>query len=306
VCRAARGDDLGDGPGFFFDPQVRTSTLLSAFVQDDVRLTPNRLSLIVGTKIERNDFTGVELQPNLRFRFAVNAAQTAWAAVSRAVRMPTRFDTDLRIRNLLTNQLQITGRTDFDSEDVTAYEAGYRLRPTARVSIDLATYFNRWNDLRSLEYPTTAGSPVMIGNMLNADTSGAEVAATASITSAWQAHGSYTYLWRRVSFDAGSHDPTRGANEANDPSHLASIRNSFDLRRHVEADFTVRYVSRLPQPAVKAYTELSGRLGWRPSTHWDFSIGGENLLHDRHEEFAAGTPRELFERSVYLRSVWNF
>jgi iron complex outermembrane receptor protein len=51
----------------------------------------------LGAKVERNDFSGLELQPTGRVRFKINAKHSLWAAVSRAVRMPTRFDTDLRI-----------------------------------------------------------------------------------------------------------------------------------------------------------------------------------------------------------------
>jgi iron complex outermembrane receptor protein len=57
---------------------------------------------------------------------------------------------------------------------------------------------------------------------------------------------------------------------------------------------------------VLSYGEMTVRLGWRPSSRLDLSVVGQNLLHDRHEEFAAGTPRELFERGVYIRSAWRF
>src|SRR6185295_12904860 len=36
--------------------------LFSAFVQDEIRLVPDRLSLTAGIKLEHNDFTGLELQ----------------------------------------------------------------------------------------------------------------------------------------------------------------------------------------------------------------------------------------------------
>ena len=53
--------------------------------------------LTIGSKFERNEFTGFEIQPTVRGRWS-GAHQSAWGAVSRAVRVPTRFDTDLRIR----------------------------------------------------------------------------------------------------------------------------------------------------------------------------------------------------------------
>jgi iron complex outermembrane receptor protein len=146
----------------------------------------------------------------------------------------------------------------------------------------------------------------VLGNGLTAKTSGVEVAATASLTEWWQAHASYSYLWERFSHEAGSRDVSNGSNEANDPSHLFSARTSADLPRGFEVDALLRYASRLPQPVVEPYAELTLRIGWRPSSRWELSIVGQNLLHNRHEEFAAGTPRELFERGVYGRSTWRF
>jgi iron complex outermembrane receptor protein len=304
--RASRGDDLGDGPGFFFDPQIRTSTLASFFAQDDIALKPDRVSLILGSKVERNDFTGFELLPNVRLRLTPDSRQTFWAAVSRAVRMPTRFDTDLRIRNPGTGQLLITGSDAFQSENVVAYEAGYRVRPADWVSFDVATFANRYDDVRSQELPTAPGSPIVLANGLNARTSGVEIAATTNITRWWQAHASYSYLWESFSRESGSRDITNGASEANDPSHLFSVRTSMDLPRKIEVDALIRYVSGLPHPVVAPYEELTARIGWRPSDRWDLSVVGQNLLHDRHEEFAAGTPRELFERGVNVRWTWRF
>ena len=301
-----RSDDLGDGPGFFFDPQVDTSTLASLFAQDEVTLRPDRLVLIVGSKVERNSYTGVEWQPNVRTRFTPDARQTIWGAVSRAVRMPTRFDTDLRLRHPITGQLFLTGDPEFRSENVTAYEAGYRVRPMSRLSLDLATFFNDWSDVRSQELPSAPGSPIALGNGLNARASGIELASTVMLTSKWQAHGSYSYLHHEFTRDLSSRDATGGASEANDPSHLFSIRTSVDLPRRFELDANLRYVSSLPAPAVKAYTELGARVGWRPSEHWDLELIGQNLLHDRHEEFASTTPREYFERSIALRTGWRF
>jgi iron complex outermembrane receptor protein len=303
--RASRGDDLGDGPGFFFEPEVRTSTIANAYAQDEFALKPGRVALIAGSKIEWNDFTGVELSPNLRVRVTPDTKATFWAAVSRAVRMPTRFDTDLLIR-APNGRLIISGSESFASETVIAYEAGYRRRPNDWMSVDIAAFVNDYDDLRSQELPSAAGQPFLLANGLNARTSGIEVATTATITHRVQTHASYSFLHERFSRDATSTDASNGANEANDPSHLFAIRASADLTHAFEADAAVRYASRLPQPAVSAYAELTARFGWHPRTAWDLSIIGQNLLHDRHEEFAAGTPRELFERGVYVRTTWRF
>ena len=158
---------------------------------------------------------------------------------------------------------------------------------------------------RSQERPTAQG-PVVLGNGLNATASGVEVASTVTVTGKWQAHGSYSYLYKTFTRDPSSRDVTGGASEANDPHHLLSLRSSADLPWRLELDAHLRYVSSLPAPAVKAYTELAARLGWRPSDRWDVAFIGQNLLHDSHEEFASTTPRELFERSLSVRTGWRF
>jgi iron complex outermembrane receptor protein len=218
--------------------------------------------------------------------------------------MPTRFDDDLRIK-LPNGVLFITGSTDFKSENVIAYEAGYRVRPVEWLSLDAALFTNRYDDLRSQEPPLTAGAPVVLANGLRATTSGTEISATASLTKWWQMHGSYSYLTEAFSRAPDSRDATNGVSEANDPSHVWSLRTSMDARR-VQFDAQLRHSSPLPSPTVKAYTELNARLGWALTPRWDLSLIGQNLLHDRHEEFAAGTPRELFERGISIRTALKF
>ena len=97
-----------------------------------------------------------------RLRWTPTGRQTVWGAVSRAVRLPTRFDTDLRFTNPATGAITLTGRRDFDTEKVTAYELGYRAEMChARRSTSRRTR-NVYDRLRSQEFPTRrrpAGPP---------------------------------------------------------------------------------------------------------------------------------------------------
>ena len=304
--RISHGHDQGVA-GFFFEPEERTNQVYSAFVQDEFALRPSRLYLILGTKLERNDYTGVELQPTARVRWTATGNQMVWGAISRAVRLPTRFDTDLRLVNPVTRQVVLSGSEDFDAETVIAYEAGYRVRPHARVALDLAAFANRYDDLRSQELPTMPGQPVTLSNLLNAVTSGVEIGATVQPVDRWRLHGSYAYLYEDFSVDEGSTDPFDGMFEANDPSHMFSLRSYVDLPAGFQLDGMLRSISSRPNPHVPAYSELDLRLGWIVRPGWELSLGGQNLLHDRHTEFASpGAPQYDFERAAYLRSIWRF
>ena len=303
--RVSKGDDTGN-TSFHFDPASAVNTVGGFFAQDQVTVVPRRLSLIVGSKFERNNFTGLETQPSVRLRWTPSGRQTIWGAVSRAVRLPTRFDTDLRFTNPLLAPSRSSGTPDFDTEKVTAYEIGYRAE-VPRASLDVASYRNVYDDLRSEEFPTRAGQPVLLANLMNARTAGTEISGTVLLLPRWRAYVGYTYLHERFTFDPGSNDPTKGVNEFNDPSHIFKLRSSLDLPGDFELDAFLRRVGSLPHPAVPAYAELDLRIGWRPSPAWELSVVGQNLLHAHHPEFQLASPtREEYQRGAYVRLAWQY
>ena len=303
--RVSKGTDIGNA-AFHFDPESAVNTLGGFFAQDQWTLVPARLSLIVGSKFERNNFTGFETQPSVRLRWTPSGRHTIWGAVSRAVRLPTRFDTDLRFTNPATGATTLSGTTDFDTEKVTAYEIGYRAE-ASRGSLDLAAYKNVYGDLRSEEFPTRPGEPILLKNLMNARTWGTEISGTLLIVPRWRAHAGYTFIHERFTFDPGSNDPTQGFNEFNDPSHVFKLRSSVDVPGGFELDGFLRRVGALPHPAVPAYTELDLRVGWHPTATWELSLIGQNLLHSHHPEFQLASPtREEFQRGAYVRFVWRY
>ena len=302
--RHYRGDDLGDGPGFVFEPQRRISHRSNVFGQAQFTLTREWFAT-AGAKLEHNEFTGVEVQPSVSIRWT-RGAQTAWSSVSRAVRVPTRFDVDLRILVPSTPNVALTGTDDFKSESMVAVEGGYRTRLGSRLSIDVAVFTNRYDDLRSQEFPTQPGQPVRLMNLLNAVSRGVELTSKAQLLSSWQVAASYTRLFKEFTFDPGSTDPTGGTSEANDPAHIFTLRSYVDLGTRIELDAFLRQIGALPQPAVSSYTQADLRLGYRVQPGWDVALLGTNLLSPGDVEFRGGTPAQLTARAVALRSTWRF
>lgn len=306
TVRGYRSDDLGTA-GFRFDPRVRDGWNVNAFAQDEFELVRDRVYFTVGSKFERNNFTGLEIQPNARIRVHPSGRQMAWAALSRGVRLPTRFDHDIRLVNPVTGAVVLTASSDFASENVVAIEGGYRALPHPRVSIDTAVFTNRYDDLRSQELRLVPTPLLVLGNSLNARTSGVELAGTVQVLDNWRVQASYAWLHKTVSFDQGSTDPTGGIFEGNDPSHLAAARSYLDLPGGFAFDAVVRFSGRRPAPRVDAYKELDLRAGWTVRPGLEISVIGQHLLHVRHEELASpNAPRFAFPRSVFARSVWRF
>ena len=291
-------------PVLFFAPETRTSPLLNVFVQDEIAIVPNRFAVIFGSKFEHNDYTGFEYQPTLRARWTPRGADTLWGAVSRAVRMPTRFDTDLRFTGP-TPVVVLRGDDGFVSELVLSRELGYRHRFGSAVSVDVASFYNTYDDLRTQEPTLPAGIPIVLRNNMTATTSGIEATAEYEPSPKVRLHAGYTFLSEQFRLLPGSHDVSNGAAEHNDPRNQVWARAFIDLARGVETAAVFRFVGALPDPVVPSYGELTLRLGWRRGVT-ELSIVGDNLLHDHHPEFGNLTPREEYPRSVFVQATWRF
>jgi iron complex outermembrane receptor protein len=133
------------------NPLSRSMPLYSAFIQDEITLVPDLVNVTVGSKFLHNVFSGFEIQPSVRVGWTPGKQHTIWTAVSRAVRTPTRFDSDLTV----------TPRK-FDSEKVISYELGYRVKPLDHLSLSFATFYNRYTDLRSLDSNSSATTPIVL------------------------------------------------------------------------------------------------------------------------------------------------
>ncbi len=148
-------DDLDGSFTVSFDPTSRRTELYSAFVQDEIRLL-DHLRLTLGSKFEHNDYTGFEIQPTARLLWQVDPQQSVWGAVSRAVRTPSRSDSDIRI-NLAgipgtpPTLLSIFGNEDLDSEELLSFELGYRSEPRRDLSLDVTAFYNRYDQLINVE-----------------------------------------------------------------------------------------------------------------------------------------------------------
>lgn len=301
-------DDTKGGGTIQFDPAARTIHDFSAFLQDDIALVPKKLALVLGSKFEWQTLGGFEPQPSVRLAWTATDRQTLWAAFSRAVRMPSRIDEDVRfVPAPASGFVLVEGNPDFEPEILHAWELGYRVQPHAKLFVDVAGYFNEYDRLRSLEPTAPTGFPLKQFNRLDAETYGAELSIRYQAAAWWRMTAKYAYLHKKLMPEADSHDPNRGALEGNDAPNLSSFWSSWDLPRHIGIDGVLRYVDALPNPSVPSYVELDLRLAWQPFTRLEMAVVGQNLLEKQHREFGASSPTASeVERGVYGKLTWQF
>ncbi len=68
-------DQVGNAPAVVFLPAQLDQQLFSCFAQDEIELRKN-LSLTLGTKVEHNDYTGYETEPNGRLLIELSRSRT--------------------------------------------------------------------------------------------------------------------------------------------------------------------------------------------------------------------------------------
>ena len=303
--RQMEHDIVNLGELFRFLPPHENQYLYSLFINDDITLVPERLRLTLGSKLEDTHYTGVEYQPSIRLALTPNKDQILWGAISRAVRTPSRIDSDFFLNAAPTLPLVVTG--GFDSEKLIAYELGWRGRARADLSLSAAAFYNEYDDLRSAEPgPGPLGWPIMFANGVRGDSYGLELTATYQVLPQWRLRGGYTYFHKDLEVKASSRDLNNATSESNDPENQLLVQSTFDLGSSIELDWVARYVDRLPTPRVPSYVSLDVRIGWRVNPSIELSLVGQNLLEDEHLEFipANPSPRQI-ERSFYARVSWR-
>lgn len=332
-------DNIDSPEQIQFDPDDKILHWISGFVQDEIAIIPDRLRLILGSKFESNDYTGFEFQPSARIIWQPASNQSVWAAVSRAVRTPSRADVDLMVHAMkmpysdqpapgvtVSGQyrMDMFGNDDFKSEKMIAYELGYRIMPDERLSLDLAAFLNDYDKLRTVNSYSLSRIPkgfippatflidiqqnFQFQNHQSGRTYGIEMAATLKPLKWWTVYSTYTWLNYNLGYDSGTDNIWPSPAEWS-PRQQFTLRSYMDLPYNLEFDSAVYYSDGLDAYNVPAYTRLDLRIGWKPVDSVDVSLMMENLLDNQHPEFGgyheAIIPTEV-PRSFYTKVTIRF
>jgi len=306
-----------------FDPRHDRVYWYHVLAHDDIALT-DALRLSLGAKVERTPYTGWEHQPSARALWRITPRHATWVAASRAVRVPTRGYADASIvQEVLPGSpptvVKVVGDPDAETTGVRAFEAGYRGRPADTVSLDLATFYNRYDHVNTLENGTafleTSPSvhtvvPLVLETNAHATAVGTEAVVTWQAARRLRLTATYAWLRLRARPDAGSDDVDNvRRNDGWSPQQQAGLLVRADPRPGVELDGALRAVDGLTALAVPGYVDMTARVAWEPVAGLSLSLTGEHLLRTHHREFAVlgatDVVAEDVPRTVFARVTWK-
>jgi len=284
------------------DPASRRVSIANAFGQDEISLGAD-LSLTLGIKAEDNSYTKLEFMPNVRLAWRPSGDQLLWAAVSRAIRNPSRVERDFAIPGVVVPGV-------FGSEKLIAYEAGYRAQPTGRTSVSVSLFYDDYDDLRTNDLTPPGTLPIFVGNSMRGRVLGVELWGAYDLRDWWRLSAGATALSKRFEDKPGSLDIAQFEAAGLDPDYWFKLRSEMRLSSTLDLDLRLRAYGAVPTSqasgylGAKAYAEADVRLAWRVGPNLELALTGNNLLHAQHAE-ASEDRRNEIPRSAYVSLRWT-
>jgi iron complex outermembrane receptor protein len=315
---------LSPGYSIGFVPPSQTTSLFSAFLQDEIRVSDS-LWLTIGCKVEHNAYTGLETEPSLRLVWnPPGGRHTLWAAASKALRQPARADTaivadlqELPVSDDSVQLLRFFGNPHIKDEELRDYEFGYRSEFSRKLSFDLATFLSFYRQLETVEpqplivipgSPAVFEIPMLYDNRARAVDYGGEVSLNWEVTSRWRISPGYSYLHASLRQDPSSQGMAGSRLATDFPQNMFQIRSRVNLSRKMEFDQSLYYTARLPGGTIPGHARLDVRLARRLGESSEISVVGQNLLRPRATEYgdSIGIIGTQAVRSVYGKITWRF
>ncbi len=313
-------DEIANSPLIQMSEAKRRTHLFSAYLQDEITLAPNHWRLSLGARLERNDYTGTALQPNLRLLWTPNEQNSGWLSLARAIRTPSRIERGGTINvqvfpSAPPTLLQFV-LNDLQDEQLDALDLGWRLQINPSTTLDLAAFHYRYDKLRgaAASAPKIVSGYVLVqapdNNANRANAHGLEASLDWRPRPDWRLQANYSWIDMDVE-TANLPGQTPSGYAGTTPSRQFSLRSLLDITPKLRADAWLRHVSRIQnsQFAIPAYTTLDLRLAWQARKELEVSLVGQNLLDSAHLEYGSNfirsNPSEI-QRGFYLKADWKF
>jgi iron complex outermembrane recepter protein len=321
------GQQMDGNLTILMNPAQANTNLFSSFIEDEISLKSDTVSLTLGSKLEHNSYTGTGAMPRGRLLWKISERNALWTAISRGIRTPASLDTAI--------QANLGGFVDSDrvpviyrrlgnplprNEDLLDYETGYRSKISHSLSIDVSGYYNSYGHLVSIgpgapfaedtPGPFHVVLPQTVKNLMSGESHGLEAFAKWKLTDRWSLTPAYTWERLHLHTDPRSQDvDTVPEREENTPHHWASLFSHISLHHDLAWDFSGSFLDRLFASGVPSYTRLDSQLSWQANERLSFSAVGQNLLQSQHVEFIdfwSAIYSSQITRGAYARMTLSF
>ena len=284
-----------DTSGFVnIQPRRESLTNYNLFIQDKITLVESKLFLTLGAKADFLEYTGMEFQPSIKLSYLPDENNTIWLSASQSARSPSRYE------NNSTVLFAINGNHKADSEELKAYEVGYRHKFDQAIMTITAFYY---------EYDELIQYNLINGNLENegsAESHGVEFAFDYKALENWTLRASYTYL--NADFDKPETHEDILFYEDKYAHNKFALHSYWNVTDDIDWDLSLYYSdSRETYGAtnrvVNAYFKLDSRISWEVNKNLECYILLKNLLDGSTRE--SGQTSEV-PRSASFGVVYRF
>jgi iron complex outermembrane receptor protein len=242
------------------------------------------------------------------------------------VRTPTRYETsgnvDARVFSpgvahpSLPVVVRLFGNPDLCSEDLNAFELGWRWQPNAQFNLSLSSFAYDYAELQFIttETPYLQTTPVTaiiqpsrFDNGLWGECYGGEIVAQ------WQPRERLrlrlAYSLARTQLHTTLPDPFEYEHdEVTTPRNTVSLQVFHSLGAAWDLDTSVRYIDTVPFYHIPAYLSLDLRLAWHPTPAFEAALMGRDLFAPSHAEYRPAVVGQAVRipRSGEVRLTWRY
>jgi iron complex outermembrane receptor protein len=268
-------------------PQSRNSEVFNAFIQDDIALLDDDLHLIAGIKYEGNDYSGNEWLPNVRLSYQL-AHSLVWGAWSKAVRVPTRLERDLRLGSF--------SGENFKSERANVYELGWRKKLFDVWQLDATAYHSQYENLRSFEADG-------LDNKILGKVQGVELSNSIQLQPSWLLRVNFSHATMELSKANDSLPANKEKiTEGQMPRNTAQVISMWDINNQWQFNGYLRYVDELTSNNIDSYWSMDTTLQWQASTRFSVKLAARNIGNGSHQEWDTQVP---IEPDIMVNVKWE-
>ncbi|QDE32989.1 TonB-dependent receptor plug domain-containing protein [Shewanella polaris] len=304
---------------------TQTNTdLWSAFISDEIMLIKDELWLTLASRFEHNDYTGLEVQPNIRLMWQLDAKNNVWTSIARAIRTPSRLEDNISVNALNIPpsdvsplvKVWVSGSDNFESEEIISYEVGYRFMPVSQWSFDTSVFYNNYDQLRRTSigatdfstYPNYISQYTVFENGDDGYNYGVELSSLWVASDTLQLRVNYSFIKSEFGDNLGQNTDA--------PEHMLSTIIDWNIIDDIDVNFVWRFIddtiviseNNTSEKTIERYNSVDIGVSWDITPDVTLSAYGKNLLHPAHLEYEGESLQFPYRvgPSYYLKATLIF